>query len=470
MALEIPKIALFQEIPKNEEFLHVGIIIAYIMKQKGYKLSVYVASVDTNLSRILEIVLDQPVYNLDLHLQKSEHAVKKLFMDTIGSSKIALILGYIGGPSSDEAFPINTDALKVAEALKCEVIPIINGETSAGFTVRICEEIFKEIDANFNDIKIEGVLFTSVPSLSEYQVLDTYLGRRLPWITLGYIPKHILLKSIDPSTLATPTGIRTFLMKTRATAGTLLHHSDYIDIPVIAALALKSQKIESTTEIESFLPMPLLERVPVAIFSSAPFRFGYRENEFLLRYLGADLLPIDPITDDLPTNTAAVYIPHGYPHVLGMNITNNKKLWSNITQRIATGMPVWVEGGSVGIVGREIQVSKSTKIPMLNILPITASLSQKGKIIKIEAEATRNTNLLLAHHKLRGIYPDYLKVEPYDTVAQELVIISTEDNKKWDEGWTKNSLLASYGQYNLWSNPESAKTFLLTANRWKSGM
>ena len=55
------------------------------------------------------------------------------------------------------------------------------------------------------------------------------------------------------------------------------------------------------------------QRSPSALAAGKAFSFGYAEHAELLRAAGADVVEFDPLTDPLPSDTAALVLPGGFP-------------------------------------------------------------------------------------------------------------------------------------------------------------
>jgi cobyrinic acid a,c-diamide synthase len=80
----------------------------------------------------------------------------------------------------------------------------------------------------------------------------------------------------------------------------------------------------------------------VAVASGKAFTFSYAEHAELLRAAGAQVAEFDPLTDALPTGTAALVLPGGFPEQYPAELSANAQLRRQIHE-LASHAPVYAE-------------------------------------------------------------------------------------------------------------------------------
>lgn len=85
------------------------------------------------------------------------------------------------------------------------------------------------------------------------------------------------------------------------------------------------------------------EPVTVAVAAGKAFSFRYTEHAELLRAAGATVVEFDPLRDSLPTGTAALVLPGGFPEQFGPELSANEALRGQVRALAAGGAPIHAE-------------------------------------------------------------------------------------------------------------------------------
>ncbi|MCV7279517.1 cobyrinate a,c-diamide synthase [Mycolicibacterium flavescens] len=114
----------------------------------------------------------------------------------------------------------------------------------------------------------------------------------------------------------------------------------HVDLTAIAALAdsrvtAAPWSAETVTSVDG--------HPTVALAAGKAFTFGYREHRELLTAAGADVVDFDPLTDELPADTAALVIPGGFPEEFVAELSANEPVRAQIRRLAAAGAPVHAE-------------------------------------------------------------------------------------------------------------------------------
>lgn len=83
--------------------------------------------------------------------------------------------------------------------------------------------------------------------------------------------------------------------------------------------------------------------VRVALAAGKAFTFGYPEHGELLRAAGAEVVAFDPMTEQLPPDTAALVIPGGFPEQHTADLSANDRVRRQIADLAAAGGPIHAE-------------------------------------------------------------------------------------------------------------------------------
>jgi cobyrinic acid a,c-diamide synthase len=114
----------------------------------------------------------------------------------------------------------------------------------------------------------------------------------------------------------------------------------HVDIAAVAALADASVTAEPWSP-EGAADGPT-EKPVVAVAAGKAFTFSYAEHAELLGAAGAQVAEFDPLTDALPTGTAALVLPGGFPEQYPAELSANTELRRQIHE-LASHAPVYAE-------------------------------------------------------------------------------------------------------------------------------
>ncbi|MDP1524259.1 MAG: cobyrinate a,c-diamide synthase [Rhodocyclaceae bacterium] len=115
---------------------------------------------------------------------------------------------------------------------------------------------------------------------------------------------------------------------------------------------------------------PVLDspRLRVAIAQDAAFGFYYTDDLDALRAAGADLLPFDALKDAQLPACDALLIGGGFPESFLDELAANTALRSDIRQKVAAGLPTYVECGGLMYLAQSIAWQGNTR-PMVGVIP-----------------------------------------------------------------------------------------------------
>jgi cobyrinic acid a,c-diamide synthase len=114
----------------------------------------------------------------------------------------------------------------------------------------------------------------------------------------------------------------------------------HVDIAAVAALAAASVSAEPWSPHGA--PDGRTGRPVVAVAAGKAFSFGYAEHSEVLLAAGAQVAEFDPLTDVLPTGTAALILPGGFPEQYPAELSANTALRRQVRE-LASHAPVYAE-------------------------------------------------------------------------------------------------------------------------------
>ena len=161
----------------------------------------------------------------------------------------------------------------------------------------------------------------------------------------------------------------------------------HVDLPGVAAAAGAHVAAEPWSP-ENAIGDHTTGRVTVALAAGKAFSFCYAEHPELLRAAGADVVEFDPLTDQLPSDTAALVLPGGFPEEFSTELSANDRVRGQIATLAAAGRPVHAE-----CAGLTYLVDDLAGYPMCGVLAGSARFTDRLTLAYRDAAATANSTL-----------------------------------------------------------------------------
>ncbi|TSD93555.1 cobyrinate a,c-diamide synthase [Skermania sp. ID1734] len=276
--------------------------------------------------------------NLDPVLT-SPQLMQRLYRHGSAGCDIAVIEGVMGlfdGRISDGDNPVaEGSTAQVAALLGLPVVLVVDAR---GHSQSLAATLhgFATFDSR---VRLAGVILNHVGSPRHEQVLRQAAARvGLP--VLGALPRRADL-AVPSRHLGLVTAAEHGSAATQAVQAMTDLVARHVDVAEIAALA------SATVRAEPWDPAAAVEKVagaPVVAVAGGPaFTFGYAEHRELLAAAGADVRVFDPLHDRLPTGTAGLILPGGFPEEHAAALADNRPLCAAVAAAIERGMPVHAE-------------------------------------------------------------------------------------------------------------------------------
>jgi cobyrinic acid a,c-diamide synthase len=168
----------------------------------------------------------------------------------------------------------------------------------------------------------------------------------------------------------------------------------HVDLGAIAAVAASRVTDEPW---DPAVAVPADGNVAVALAAGRAFSFGYAEHGELLRAAGADVVEFDPLTDPLPTRSAALVLPGGFPEQFTTELSANDVVRQQIRELAASGAPVHAE-----CAGLTYLVDELDGYPMCGVLSGTARFTERLTLGYREAVAVAESPLHTVGDRMMG--------------------------------------------------------------------
>jgi cobyrinic acid a,c-diamide synthase len=446
-----------------------GVLIANVLKNMGYKLRLFMGSVDEASLRLLQLTCNQPVTLLDPTLCDGRANLRWLFQQAASPDCLNLVITTLGGRwMEDSPFRIPRECVLLAEWLECEMIPAIYGDASSTLTVRTLNEVLTFLKKS-HGVDVHGVLFRSVLNDREYELVDRETGRLFTVISVGSIPKN-MDRDAPPLAAMFSGAAKQSIFPIKSAALQLMHMGFQVNWAVFSALA--NLKPSWTPQARLCEPITDSGKVNIAVVRHETLTLGGDGTEHLFRALGCNVVEV-PLEGDIIHNVPihGVYIPHGIGYLALRKFFSNIYLKTMINRASNGNSFMMTEGGSSPILGEKV------------ILPPTGEYGESG----LDA---RGFGIFPYDSIYRsgqaGIFQKAVatrrKVNPLISGSQEWVWgysssnigieSKTAGNECWEmrenldgkplgvDGWCKGRILASSMRLEPWSAPVSFRRWL----------
>ena len=206
-------------------------------------------------------------------------------------------------------------------------------------------------------------------------------------------------------------------------------------------------------------PLPSARRTPgppvrVAVMTGPAFGFSYPDNLERLVEAGAEILPVDPLSDRaLPEGTQALYACGGFPEVFAAELGANHELLADARSKIDGGLPAWAECGGLLWLSRTLDGHR-----LCGVVPADATLGSRVTVGYRTATVKEASPIGPRGEVLRGHEHHYSSLEPSGTALELVGRAGTRL-----EGWASPTLIATYLHMHLGGDPAPAERFVACA-------
>ncbi len=194
----------------------------------------------------------------------------------------------------------------------------------------------------------------------------------------------------------------------------------------------------------------------IAVAGGAAFTFGYAEHRELLA-AGAQVAVFDPLSDELPTGTAGLVLPGGFPEEHAADLSANTRLLEAVREASRAGMPIHAECAGLLYLTRSLDGHRMT-----GVLDAAAEFGPRLTLGYRDAVALTDSPLWPAGTRVRG--HEFHRTRLIDAGSADPAWAWRAPNGETvREGALVNRVHASYLHTHPAGNPAAISRFLAVA-------
>jgi cobyrinic acid a,c-diamide synthase len=308
-----------------------------------------------------------PCYNLDLFMMSHEQILQS-FISHSEKSDVAVIEGNRGlydGVDHEGTY----STAQLAKLIKSPVILVIDC-TKATTTIAAMVLGCQNMDP---DVSIGGVVLNRVATSRQENLIRKAIAEKCNIPVIGAIPrlKHDPFPERHMGLI--PFQERIDIEKPLASVAEI--GEKYLDLYGIWKLARNAEPIEITDK-KSFEGNKYDRALSIGIIKDSAFQFYYQENIEALENMGAKLIDVSPLTENVLPDIDALYIGGGFPETHAISLSNNIRFKESLSMAIETGLPVYAECGGLMYLGKSL-ILKNRTYSMAGIFPVVFNLDKK---------------------------------------------------------------------------------------------
>ena len=334
----------------------------------------------------------------------------------------------------------------IAELLAAPVVLVVDGSAMSSSVAALVQGFRDYRDAT----NVAGVILNRVNSEAHKELLTEALAA-ISVPVFGCIPSQEELAWRDRHLGLVPVAEEPVQVRqsVEQLAAVVSQHCDLEALVAVAAQA--SEAHHRSVHLGSRESISAPPRVAVA--AGRAFTFVYDDNMEVLRAVGAELLPFDPLVDEqLPANIDGLLVGGGFPEVFSRDLSANHRLRADVNAQISAGLVTWVECG--GLLWLCDSVDDQ---PMVGAIPSKGTMGERVRLGYRHARHLIDNPVGRAGTIVRGHEFHYSTIEP----AGEALELSSRFVSRRD-GYASPTVLATYLHQHMGDHPQPMINFVET--------
>ncbi|MCL2336881.1 MAG: hydrogenobyrinic acid a,c-diamide synthase (glutamine-hydrolyzing) [Firmicutes bacterium] len=402
----------------------------------------------------------RPCRNLDSFLMARD-TIRASFVHGARDADAAVVEGAMGLFDGVDLEGSGSTA-EIAKAIEAPVVLVVD-TTRMTRSVAALVSGYQHFDP---EVRVAGVILNQVAARPRHeQMLRAAVERYCGIPVLGVMPKGQKLAIADRHLGLVPAGesdeLAAAIDQAAAVAGACL------DLEAIMAVARSAPPL-AVAAAGSLAPAigPL---VKVAVFMDRVFSFYYPENLEALTAAGAEIVPVNSLSDPCLPEVDAAYIGGGFPEVLAAGLAANQALRVDLRRRIEEGLPVYAECGGLMYLGRQISW-RGVAYPMVGALPFDVVMMDRPQGHGyITLQVRRENPYFKVGEEIRGHEFHHSRVENLDRelvrCAFQVTRGSGLDGRQ--DGVIYKNVLACYTHLHALATPQWASRLVAAGRQGK---
>jgi cobyrinic acid a,c-diamide synthase len=192
------------------------------------------------------------------------------------------------------------------------------------------------------------------------------------------------------------------------------------------------------------------------------FHFYYEDNLRRLEEFGAEIVRFSPSHDERLPEVDGLYFGGGYPEVRADELSNNHRMIDAVRHFAESTRPIYAECGGLMYLAEGIRTLDGSTWPMAGLVPGVAVMSPRLQALGYVEVETRAASILgPVGTRFRGHQFRYSILDESGAEAlPHLYTVRPKWGAEFEEGYTREDLVASYVHAHWASNPSIAEAFV----------
>lgn len=386
--------------------------------------------------------------NLDLQFF-SENTLRCLLAQGMADRDVSIIEGVMGYYDGAGLTSTRASSYEIAAVTETPVVLVVNAK---GATLSVLAVIQGFLTFR-RDSRIRGIILNQCTA-STYALLSREIEAQFPVKCLGYLPKveEAALESRHLG-LVTAGEVENLREKMQLLAAKV---EQCIDLDGLLALGAEAPGLEYTP-----IPLPVKEKVRIAVAMDNAFSFYYEDNLRALEGMGGEIVPFSPMEDTaLPEHIQGLYLGGGYPELYARALSKNASMRRSIRQALEGKLPCIAECGGFMYLTEEIDGQET-----VGFLP--GKCYDTGRLTRfgyVTLEATQGGILCPAG----GTFQAH-EFHHWDCTAPGADFVARKTNgRSWNCAVTTPWLYAGYPHIHFYSDLKLAENFYDACIKWSA--
>jgi cobyrinic acid a,c-diamide synthase len=387
-----------------------------------------------------------------------EDLIGPLYRHGSDGADIAVVEGVMGlfdGRIDDNpAGPARGSTAHVASLLGAPVILVVDARGQSQSIAALLHG-FSTFD---HSVRIAGVILNRVGSARHEDVLRQAC-EHAGVAVFGAIPRTDEL-SVPSRHLGLITAVEHGTQAHAAVEAMTTLVARHVDLAAVAAVAAGQVNAPPW---DPAVVAPIDGNVTVALAAGKAFSFGYTEHGELLRAAGADVVEFDPLSEPLPSDTAALVLPGGFPEQFSTELSANDTVRKQIHELAARGAPIHAE-----CAGLTYLVDELDGYPMCGVLSGSARFTDRLTLGYRDAVAVADSALHMVGERVVG-HEFHRTTVTFDDSYQPAWVFSGRRVDRVRDGAVHGGVHAAYLHTHPAAHPDAITRFVAAASSKLAG-
>jgi cobyrinic acid a,c-diamide synthase len=261
---------------------------------------------------------------------------------------------------------------ELAKLLKTPVILIVD----VTMATRTVAAVIKGCQAFDPDLNVAGIILNRVAGSRQEALITNAIEKYCDTIVVGSVPK--LQDTVFPERHMGLVPYQEREHAERAISWTRETMEKHLQLDAIWRIASEAEDIE--IKFRSQTPGATVkagnDSPQIGFIRDKAFWFYYPENLEQLERMGAQLVEINAISQNILPQLDALYIGGGFPEIQAQALADNHTFRNALREEIEKGLPVYAECGGFMYLGKNLVVD-GRNYPMVGAIPVEFVLKKR---------------------------------------------------------------------------------------------